>query len=375
MPLRKPKYYDISHLVRDYPDAYYYVAFGERSNGKTYSALDYALERYYSSGEQFAYIRRFGQDIKKKNLQNLLSSHIENGRIEKLSKGEFSLVDYTSGMFVPYSFEADTKKIVKAQEPIGFAFDLNAMEHHKSTSYPKITTVIFDEFLSRQGYLTNEFILFMNTLSTIIRDRVNVKIFMIGNTVNRYCPYFQEMGLTHIKDQQPGSVDVYHYAETGLQVVVEYCDPMAKRGGKQSDVYFAFDNPQLKMITGGAWEIAIYPHLPKKYRPMDIVTNFFVEFEDVILHCELVATDDDYYIFVHPKTTPIKDESEDIIYGDKPNGRWNYRIGIGNQIDQLSMTIKRIIKENRVFYSDNETGEVLRNYLIWSVQYSSARGG
>ena len=33
MALRKAKYYDISHLLKDYPDAYYYMAFGERSNG------------------------------------------------------------------------------------------------------------------------------------------------------------------------------------------------------------------------------------------------------------------------------------------------------------------------------------------------------
>ncbi len=35
MSLRKAKYYDISHLLKDYPDAYYYMAFGERSNGKS----------------------------------------------------------------------------------------------------------------------------------------------------------------------------------------------------------------------------------------------------------------------------------------------------------------------------------------------------
>lgn len=375
MSLRKPKYYDISHLVRDYPEAYYYMAFGERSNGKTYSALDYALSNYFKNGEQFAYIRRFGQDIKKKNLQTLLSAHVENGRIEKLSGGTFSLVDYTGGKFVAYSFDENSGKSKMDKEPMGFSFDLNAMEHHKSTSYPKVTTIIFDEFLSRQGYLANEFVLFMNTLSTIIRDRENVKIFMIGNTVNRYCPYFQEMGLTHIKDQKPGTVDLYTYADTGLSVVVEYCDPMSKRGGKKSDVYFAFDNPQLKMITSGAWEIAIYPHLPKKYKPKDVVANFFISFDEELLHGELIVTEDDYYIFMHPKTTSIKDEDSDIVYTNQPTGKWNYKVGIGNQRDRLSLSIVRIIKENRVFYSDNETGEIMRNYIMWSTQYSATRGG
>lgn len=375
MPLRKPKYYDISHLIKDYPDAYYYMAFGERSNGKTYSALNYALERYFKHGEQFAYIRRFGEDVKRKNLQTLFASHVDNQRISKLSNGMFSLVNYTAGRFIAYTFDESSNKMINDIEPMGYAFDLHSMEHHKSTSYPKVTTVIFDEFLSRQGYLPNEFVLFMNTLSTIIRDRSNVNIFMIGNTVNKFCPYFQEMGLTHVKEQEPGTVDVYNYAATGLKVVVEYCNPIAKKGGKQSDIYFAFDNPQLKMITTGSWEIAIYPHLIRRYLPKHVVTNFFIFFDDVLVHGEIIVTDEEYYIFFHPKTTPIKDDSEDIVYTNNPESKWNYRLGISNQTDKLSRTILQIINENRVFYSDNETGEVIRNYLMWSNQHRTAKGG
>lgn len=371
----KNKYYDVAHLIKDYPDAYYYLAIGERTNGKTYSALKYALERYFKHGEQFAYIRRFGEDVRRKNLINLLSGHIDNGLISELSGGTYSLVNYTSGTFIAYNYDEETNKAEYDKEVMGFAFDLNSMEHHKSTSYPKVTTIIFDEFLSRNGYITNEFVLFMNTLSTIIRDRANVKIFMLGNTVNKYCPYFTEMGLTHIKDQKPGTIDVYNYADTGLSVVVEYCDPMSKRGGKKSDIYFAFDNPQLKMITSGSWEISIYPHLATRYRPKDVMFNFFIQFDGAVLHGEIVVTDTDYFMFIHAKTTPIKDEDEDIVYTDMPSQRWNYRVGITNQRDQLSLLIAKLISENRVFYSDNEIGEVLRNYILWSTEYKSTRGG
>lgn len=102
--------------------------------------------------------------------------------------------------------------------------------------------------------------------------------------------------------------------------------------------------------------------------------NFFVIFDEAILHGEIVVTETDYYIFVHPKTTPIKDEDEDIVYTNKPNEKWNYRVGIRNQTDQLSIVISRLLSENRVFYSDNETGEVLRNYIMWATQYSSSKG-
>lgn len=363
---KKFKYYDARHLLVEYPEAYYYMIIGERSNGKTYSTLDYCLEKYFKEGEQFAYLRRFGEDIRKKQLSNLFSAHVENKRLLELSGGEWGSVDYTGGKF-RLARTKDDNSVEYSEEPIGFAFDLNSMEHFKSISFPKITTVVFDEFLSRQSYLPNEFLLFTNVLSTIIRLRNNVKIFMLGNTVNKYCPYFGEMGLTHIKEQKQGTVDVYNYANTGLQVVVEYCAASEKHGGKESDVYFAFDNPQLQMITTGTWEIAIYPHLPIHYKPKDVVAEFFVEFDGEILHGEVICADDGApFIFFHPKTTPIQDEEYDIVYGQTPSYMRNKRIGFSHYDDKLSKFICQCLRENRVFYATNETGEILRNYVIWS---------
>lgn len=365
---KKFEFYDIRKIIHDYPKAYYYVVFGERSNGKTYSALDYALERYKKNGEQFAYIRRFGEDIKPKNLTNLFSGHVENGRVKKLFE-DWSSVDYSRGRF--YLEDIDEKgNRVKSDEPIGFAFDLNSMEHYKSTSFPKITTIIFDEFMSRSGYLPNEWILFTNSLSTIIRLRDNVKVLMLGNTVNKYCPYFQEMGLKHIKDMAPGTIDLYNYADTGLQVVCEYTGSSAKKGGKSSDVYFAFDNPELRMITTGAWEIAIYPHLNVKLRPKDTIYNFFIDFNGEMLHGEVVSLDSGPFIFIHPKTTPIKDENHDIVYTTSPNERWNYRMCLTKHNDKLSRFIVKCIRENKIFYATNEVGETFRNYIMWSDSFT-----
>ena len=363
---KKFKFYDARHLIKEYPEAYYYMIIGERSNGKTYSALDYCLERYFKDGEQFAYIRRFGEDIRKKQLSNLFSAHVENQRVHDLSGGEWNSVDYTGGKF-RLARTSEDGSVEYSEEPIGFAFDLNSMEHYKSISFPKITTVVFDEFLSRQSYLPNEFMLFTNSLSTIIRQRTNVKIFMLGNTVNKYCPYFGEMGLTHIKEQEQGTVDVYNYSDTGLQVVVEYCASSASHGGKASDVYFAFDNPQLQMITSGSWEIAIYPHLPAPYKPKDVIAQFFVDFDNELLHGNIIVLEDGApFVFFHRKTTPIQDEKNDIVYGQEPSYLYTHRMGFAHYDDKLSRFVMTCMRENRIFYSTNEVGEIFRNYIIWA---------
>ena len=242
------------------------------------------------------------------------------------------------------------------------------MEHYKSVSFPGITTIVFDEFLSRNGYLPNEFILFTNTLSTIIRDRDNVKIIMLGNTVNRFCPYFQEMGLRHIDQMRPGDRDLYHFGQSNLSIAVEMTPSSAKKGGKASDVYFAFDNPRLQMITGGEWEISIYPHLVERYVPKDVFYNAFIIFNRDILHLEFVCDSRGPFIFIHPKTTEIKNPDTDLVYTDRPDMRYNWKMALTKQSDDASKFIVKMLRENRIFYSDNETGEVFRNYIMWSDQ-------
>lgn len=368
---KKFKYYDIRHMLNVVSDAYYYMCIGERSNGKTYSAMDYCIENFARDGKQFAYVRRYGEDIKIAQMTELFSGHIKNDRISKLTHGEWTTIIFERKKFYFARYDEDDKPI-KYHIPCGFVFDLSGMEHYKSVAFPDVTTIVFDEFMSRRGYLPNEFELFQNLLSTIIRDRDNVKILMLANTVNKYCPYFSEMGLNHIKTQNQGTIDVYNYGDSGLRVAVEYCESASNRGGKASDVYFSFDNPRLQMITNGTWEINAYPRLPFKYRPKDILMNFFVEFDKEVVHGEILKSPDNsgIVLFFHPKTSEIKNPNKDIVYTDYPSHRWNYKMQITKQTDSLSRRIMGMFRENRVFFATNECGEIIRNYLMWCNTYS-----
>lgn len=248
-----------------------------------------------------------------------------------------------------------------------FAFALSDMEHDKSTAYPNVTTIIFDEFLTRKYYLPDEFVTFMNVLSTIIRFRDNVKIFMLANTVNKYAPYFKEMGIRHIKDMNAGTIDIYTYGESKLRVAVEYADSPNK-DGKPSDLYFAFDNPSLSMITGGVWEIDIYPHKPRDFTYKDIIFIFFIEFNAEILQCEVVQLTDCCFLYIHQKTTPIKHPDSDIIFTERYDPRPNYFRNLRKGTSKIEKRISTFFRNDKVFYQDNEIGEIVRNYL----QYCSA---
>lgn len=354
------KFYDLKPILAK--RAQYNVVIGERSNGKTYGFLLEGIKRYWKTGKQMAYIRRWYDDIKGKRADSIFASMVANKEIEKITGGEYNSVKYYSQRWYFAFFDYETMKYEKVEpEPFCYGFALNGMEHDKSASYPNVTWIVFDEFLSRLGYIPDEFVLFMNVLSTIIRHRNDVIVNMLGNTVNKYCPYFEEMGLKHIKDQKQGSIDIYTYGESALTVAVEYCDNLNKT--KPSNVYFAFDNPKLQMITGGVWELDIYPHLPHeyKYKPDDVKFIFTLIFDGEMVQGDVVIWDNVKFTFFHKRTSEIKEDeftvgmdmcptSYHLIDYRKASLNWHKIVR-----DSLSLT-------NCSFFQNNDIGELVSNY-------------
>lgn len=354
-------YYSTARI--DKKDATYNVIFGERSNGKTYALLLKSIKNYFKNGAQFAYVRRWKEDITGRRAQRLFSGINDNQEIKKLSHGKFTGVHYWAGKFYLCNYDDKGKAIYGDNDIIGFTFALSDGEHDKSTSFPSITTVIFDEFLTNRLYLVDEFVLFMNTVSTIVRRRENVKIYMLGNTVNKFCPYFNEMGLDKIPEMNQGSIDLYKYGESTLTVAVEYCASIKSTKDEPTKKYFAFNNPKLEMITGGAWELSIYPHLPHKYKPKDILLVYYIEFSDNIYQCEVIETNGVVFTYIHIKTTPIKSNNENVVYSLEHNAEMNYNRSIFKPMNKQQEKILWFHKHDKVFYQDNHVGDAINNYL------------
>ena len=355
------KFYSTSAI--DKRDATYNLIFGERSNGKTYALLLKTLKDYVKNNHQMAYVRRWKEDITGRRAAQLFAGINENGEVSKLTKGEFTGVHYFSGKFYLCTYDENGKAVYGDTNILGFTFSLSDGEHNKSTSYPNIKTIVFDEFLTNKIYLNDEFVHFMNTVSTIVRKREDVKIYMLGNTVNKYCPYFKEMGLEHIQKMQQGTIDVYKYGDSHLTVAVEYCKTLDNGDSKGANKYFAFNNPKLSMITGGAWELNIYPHLPYKYTDKNILLTYFIDFSDNIYQCEIINIGDIYFTYIHIKTTPIKNLDSDLIYCLDYNPKPNYNRSIFKPVNNVQKKIAWFFANDKVFYQDNNTGDAIANYL------------
>lgn len=364
---KKPQFYSLDRILPFNAD--YNIIIGQRSNGKTTSVQRYALEQYVYSDytQQLGIVRRWETDFKGKNGQQMFENVVALGWVEELTNGEYNSIYYYSQRWWLVKYNTETgEKEKQDNQPFAFGFSLNSQEHYKSTSYPNITTILFDEFLTATYYMPDEFITFQNLLSTIIRQRDNVKIFMCGNTINKYCPYFSEMGLYNIKNQEQNTIDLYTYGEGKLRVAVEYCDVV--EATKKANKYFAFDNPKLKMITEGAWEVKIHPHLPVKYAPKNIEYIFFIEFDRELMQGEIIRVEDKTFLYIHRKTTPIKEDTKQLVYKQEPDFRPNYRTNILRPYSKADKFILTLISREKIFYQDNEIGELFINYIKWCEQ-------
>ena len=99
MSKRQPaqQYYNINKLLSK--NAIYNIIIGERSNGKTYAVLKYAVEKYFKDKSQFAILRRWQEDITGHRAGQMFTNLIANGEIMRISKGEYTGITYYARKF------------------------------------------------------------------------------------------------------------------------------------------------------------------------------------------------------------------------------------------------------------------------------------
>lgn len=372
------KFFDVRTVIEQVPDAQIYLFIGERSNGKTYSALSYALDNYTTDGGRFAYVRRLSESIRAKYMRELFNGNIASGDVSRHFKQlGYDGITFYSGCFYPY-MSVDANKRERLNEPMGYTFAINTWETSKGASFPEVTTIIFDEFLTRQYYLPNEPNLFENLVSSIVRQRNNVKILMLANTVSWTAPYFSEWGLNHVREMSQGSFDTYQTGDGKRKIVVCYTE---HTGAKESDVYFNYDNPRSRMITSGVWETAMYPPIPEdisdweKGEPCYIQS---IEGWSVKLipaqtpdGMEVLLVYDNGREIMHIDAPYIDNRYKDrIVYTDYFYPCSNCRMALTKHNDNYSKFIAQCLKQGRVFYANNTVGENVRNYLKFSTSYS-----
>lgn len=370
--MKKYDFVSLAPMMKVCPNAQYYILVGQRSNGKTFCVLERLIDNWWKSGETMsnAIIRRWEEDFNKsrgaKTFENFIANQDRGNILVSKTNNQYNNIVWENRSWWAIYQDENGEEVRRSPTPIAMSFAITQEPHYKSSGYPRVQDILFDEMVST-SYLVDEFISFCNLLSTIIRLRDDIKIFMCGNTLSGYCPYFAEMGLKHIRQMKQGDIDLYKMGEEGRMKIVVYMTDSISKKGKPSDIYFCFDNSKLQMITGeSVFELANYPHCPVKYKPKDVKLNYFILFDSEVFHCEIIEHDKSWFTYIHRKTTPIKDENNEIIFKQEFDHRPNFYRRITKPSDKLSKFITSFFVEDKVFYQDNEVGDMINQYLQWS---------
>lgn len=164
-------YYDLSKALSY--QAFLNFLLGERGCGKTYSTSKFITKQFINKGEQFAYIRRYKTELQK-SVPKFFDPLIKNDEFPNHKM-------YTKGD----KFYIDDKIA-------GFSMTLSTAQNLKSTNFPNVKYIVFDEFIIEEGqshYLKNEVEIFLGLIETIARMR-EVKVFMLANAITITNPYF-----------------------------------------------------------------------------------------------------------------------------------------------------------------------------------------
>lgn len=222
----------------------YNLIWGERKNGKTYSVLDRILKRMEREDDYtFVYCRRKHRMVVNSKMKDLWAE-FSTRCIDTF--GSIIMYDGSSQFFI----ENDGRKVVGYKTCVEDAY----IDKGNTFGMKKKVTVLFDEFLDT-SYMEDEIKYFQQMIGNIVRNEQTqeVEIFMLGNTVSKYCPYFDFFGIDITKVRQ-GDVGTIRCPEGGT-VAFEYCKSKVQDlDKKKTSEYFGFDNPTSKMILHGQWE-------------------------------------------------------------------------------------------------------------------------
>lgn len=191
MTQNKPniEWYSLDKILQH--DVQYYMIFGERSNGKSYAVDKYMIDDYFQNGWEFGLVKRFEEDIKAKYMENLF----DNSLVEYIFDKYNHHLKFYRGKWLVYEDGQEGK--INECKIFGHAFSLSNVNRTKATTYPNIRTILFEEFMSMNSsdYLDDELNLFLNLISTIVRYRHGLKIFMLANAISKHSPYSSALGI------------------------------------------------------------------------------------------------------------------------------------------------------------------------------------
>ena len=348
--MKKREYYKIANLLKT--EAAYMILLGMRANGKSYAAKETVLRDAYENGVNFVYLRRWREDIKRASVE----AYFADMPIEKITVGEYNTIIAWQGSLY-FAVLTDDNKVERGRK-IGRYCALNEAVRYKSQAFVNYGWILYEEFITDEVYLSEEPTKLQQFISTVARLD-SIKVLLIGNTMSRVCPYFNEWQLQGTLRQRPGTIEIYHmhYKEFTVDIAVENCEVL------QRDSTLFFGNAA-KQIISGEWDVKESPRLPGKLKDYDEIYRLDVKYNMFAFHlCLLTDGSGQLILYIFPakkQDKGIRLLTEDFIPEPQASKHLNPK-------SKAEAKIKECWLQGNVCYSDNLTAA---DFINLNKQYS-----
>ena len=359
------KYYTLDRIKKI--DAQFKILLGGRNIGKSYATKHDVLRECFKTGKEFIYLRRWDRDIKTQNVLN----YFADCDVESITEGAYTGIDVYHGAVYFYNTDEEGKKINKYT--IGYSHALNLNERYKSQIFPKVVYIIYEEFITDEGYLPDECNKLQNYVSTIFRERVGV-VYMVGNTISKLCPYFNEWNLEKITKMKTHDIVLFENSteiltpEGSTTIIVKIAVEMC---GAQSVLSKMAFGDSANMIIKNTWQSKTVARVDSEvYENSDLIYTLFVYCDNLVFRMELLNYNNQIFWYVTPQTKEVKHPEETRIISDKPSINQLHSSNF-TPLSERERTAFNLIRQNKVFYCSNSCGtdfqQVLKKYHVLSL--------
>ena len=373
MSKAKQVHYNMDNIEKE--NANFNLIVGEKSNGKSYQVkhkvgvlhymenkpedIENIIDDAFKKGFRFILLRRWGEDIS----TLWIEQYFADVDVYKITDKKYNCISVYRKVLYFSNYNVETGKTQRG-EKIGYVMALNQEQHMSSASFLDVDRIIFEEFVERGGkYLPQEPDRLMIFYSTIDRKRGTTKLYMVGNSITKVCPYFRAWGLDNIfRTIKQGEIKTLtiHNENNDVKLAVEFC---GSSGGKT----MAIGNASA-MIDKGAWQTEPQPKLPKSKNEYKIMFTFGFYYKGFKFLCELLQDNKDFCFFIYPYYKEF--DNKTLVFSDiiKPSPYWQGDI---YNILHFNDKIKKLLynfRESNIFYSDDLCGTDFKECINFSIR-------
>lgn len=357
---REIKHYNIDNLVNENAD--FNILYGERSNGKSYQLKHKrAVIKYLETGKRFILLRRFREEITSTGIEQ----YFQDVDVERLTKGKYDcIIQYRKQIYLA-KYDIEKMKAIRG-EKIGYAMALSTEQNFAGGSFLDVEDIIYEEFMSRSRYLNSEPTKLMNLYATVDRKRGTTKLWLVGNSISRVCPYIYEWGLHEIiSKQKQGTIETKEIESSGddtVKLAVEFCE---STGVSSHTIGWSKE-----MMSDGSWQSSPQPHLPKSKKMYDVMYRIGFMYQNFKFIGEFLQDKENKDIcwFIYPTEKDFNNKLvrfTDIISPSIYYQRNIYDITIKN--DNLQKLLNTF-REDKIFYATDLVGTDFKQVIDFSIR-------